>query len=127
MSKFRMFPYFKDCQSEKLYPNPYLSDWKERLTIDDEQHWRERWNDPQGVGMAAVLGVSQDDATLEVKSECGWAIVYEEPVDPLSEHYQRLEERQRYFELTEDLPICKETYLELWSLASDQRQMAYLD
>lgn len=109
-----LFPYFKDYQSERLYPNPYLSDWRERLAIDDRQHWRERWEAPQGVGLAAIpscftsvpltvfwgtkeakmrligglLGVTQDDETLEVEPECGWAIVYEEPVNPLSDHYQ---------------------------------------
>lgn len=123
-----LFPYFKDYQSEKLYPNPYLNDWRDRLAIDDRQNWRERWDDPQGVGLAAIpscftsvpltvfwggeetkmrligglLGVSQDDETLEVKPECGWAVVYEEPVDPLSGHYQWFEKRQRYLESEEN-------------------------
>ena len=119
-----LFPYFKDYESDTLYPNPYLSDWKERLAIDDQQHWRERWGAPQGIGLAAIptcftsvpltvfwgahetkmrliggiLGVSQNTETLEVESECGWAVVYEEPVDPLTEYYQHLEKRQRYRE-----------------------------
>lgn len=116
-----LFPYFKDYNSEKLYPNPYLSDWNERLSIDDQQNWKERWDNPQGVGLSAIpscftsvpltvfwgeretkmrlvgglLGVSQDDETLEVEPECGWAIVYEEPVDPLFTDNQRLENLQR--------------------------------
>lgn len=115
------FPYFKNRQTDKLYPNPYLQDWQERLAFDDYQNWRERWQDPQGVGIGAIpscftsvpltidwggretkmqfigglLGVSQDDTTLAVAPECGWAIVYEEPVDPLSPYYQQLEERKR--------------------------------
>jgi hypothetical protein len=99
-----LFPYFKD-RTGKLYRNPYLRDWKQRLTIDDAQDWRERWNNPQGTGIGAVpscmtsvplkvfwgkvetpmrlvgglLGVSQDQETLTVEPECGWAVVYEEP------------------------------------------------
>jgi len=118
-----LFPYFKD-QSERLYANPYLKDWHERLVLDDKQHWRERWDNPQGVGIGAVpscftsvpltvfwgaeetkmrlvgglLGVSQSEDTLGVEPECGWAVVYEEPVDPMSEHYQRLEDRQKNHE-----------------------------
>jgi len=41
-----------------------------------------------------LLGVTQDDETLTVEPECGWAVIYEEPVDPLSSHYQWLEDRQ---------------------------------
>lgn len=104
-----LFPYLKD-ENDKLYPNPYLNDWKERLAIDDRQHWRERWDDPQGVGLHAfppcfssvplkvfwgtretdlrlvggLLGVTQEDKTLAVEPECGWVVVYEEPVDPPS-------------------------------------------
>ena len=118
-----LFPYFKD-QTDKLYSNPYLKDWQERLAIDDKQHFRERWDDPQGVGIGAVpscftsvpltvfwggeetkmrlvgglLGVSQNEESLEVEPECGWAVVYEEPVDPLSDHYQWLENRQKNLE-----------------------------
>ncbi len=114
-----LFPYFKD-QSDRLYANPYLKDWQERLAVDDKQHWRERWDNPQGVGIGAIpscftsvpltvfwgdketqmrlvgglLGVSQNEETLEVEPECGWAVVYEEPIDPLSEHHQWLEDRQ---------------------------------
>lgn len=99
-----LFPYFKD-RSERLYPNPFLNDWKQRLVVDDRQQWHERSADPQGVGLAAIpscftsiplttwlggkkskmrligglLGVSQDDETLEVEPEYGWAVVYEEP------------------------------------------------
>jgi hypothetical protein len=115
-----LFHYFKDT-NEKLYKNPYLKDWQRRLTIDDQQHWRERGNDPQGVGIEAIpscftsvplrvfwgdtktdmrivgglMGVTQDDQTFEVEPECGWAVVYEEPVDPLSADYQWLEEHKQ--------------------------------
>ena len=115
-----LFPYFKDYRSEQLYPNPYLRGWRDRLTIDDQQHWRERWNDPQGVGLANVpscftsvpltvfwgqqetkmkligglLGVSQNDDTLEVEPQCGWVVAYEEPVDPLSDYYKWIEDRK---------------------------------
>lgn len=115
-----LFPYFKDFHSEQLHPNPYLSDWRDRLIIDDRQHWSERWEDPQGVGIAAIpscftsvpltvfwgtketkmrligglLGVSQDDESLDVEPQCGWVVAYEEPVDPLSGFYQRLEDRK---------------------------------
>ena len=36
--------------------------------------------------------------TGKAESECGWAVVYEEPVDPLSDHYNWLEDRQRNLE-----------------------------
>ncbi len=114
-----LFPYLQDA-SEKLYPNPYLGEWKERLDVDDRQHWRERWDDPQGVGLGAfppcftsvplkvfwgeqetdmrlvggLLGVAQDETTLTVEPECGWVVVYEEPVDPLSARYEWLEGRK---------------------------------
>ena len=115
-----LFPYFKDTE-DKLYWNPYLKDWKARLEIDDQQHFRERWENPQGVGLKAIpscftsvplklfwgdqeanmllvgglLGVTQNDETLEVEPECGWALVYEEPVDPLTPHYQWEEDQKR--------------------------------
>ncbi len=115
-----LFPYFKD-EAGQLYPNPYLKDWQERLTIDDKQHWRDRWDDPQGIGVDAVpscftsvpltvfwgsqetkmrlvgglLGVTQNNETLAVEPECGWVVVYEEPIDPLSPQYQRREDRQK--------------------------------
>lgn len=114
-----LFPYFKD-RYENLYPNPYLKEWERRLEVDDKQHWRERRDNPQGVGFKAIptcftsvplkvfwgtqetdmrlvgglMGVTQNDETLEVEPECGWAVVYEEPVDPLSPHYQRLADRK---------------------------------
>lgn len=98
------FPYLKD-QRDVLYPNPYLSDWQRRLEVDEKQHWRERWNDPQGVGMGAVpsalasapvnvfwggvecdmrfvgglIGVSQISPSMALKPQCGWVIVYEDP------------------------------------------------
>ncbi|WP_425398246.1 DUF4419 domain-containing protein [Aeoliella sp.] len=115
-----LFPYFED-NNENLYPNPYLADWRKRLEIDDEQHFRERWKDPQGVGVGAVpscftsvplkvdwggdkrdmrlvgglLGVIQDEETQDVEPECGWVVVYEEPVDPLSKHHEWLENRNK--------------------------------
>jgi len=108
-----LFPYFQD-RSENLYLNPYLLDWQRRLEIDDQQNWRARNQDPQGVGLGAIpscftsiplkvfwgteecemrlvgglLGVSQNVETLEVEPECGWAVIYEEPVDPLSSENQ---------------------------------------
>lgn len=101
------FPYFNDARAG-LYPNPYLEDWEHRLEIDDRQHWRQRCDDPQGVGMNAMpsaltsapvkvtwgdrqtdmlfvgglLGVSQRESDLALEPQCGWAILYEEPVDP---------------------------------------------
>lgn len=115
-----LFPYLKDA-NDNLYRNPYLKDWQQRLEIDDKQHWRERWDDPQGVGLNAIpacftsvplkmfwgtqetdmrlvgglMGVTQDDQTSAVEPECGWAVIYEEPVDPLSSHYQWFEDRTR--------------------------------
>lgn len=101
-----LFPYFKN-DSEQLYANPFLSDWKHRLEIDDKQNWRERWDAPQGIGIVAIpncmtsvplkvrwgtqetevllvgglLAVTQDEATDTVEPECGWVVVYETPVD----------------------------------------------
>jgi hypothetical protein len=121
-----LFPYLKDAD-ERLYPNPYLKDWEERLEIDDRQHWRERWDDPQGTGLHAfptsftsvplkvfwgtretdmrlvggLMGVTQEEGTLFVEPECGWAVVYEEPVDPLSQQYQWLEDRKQMREQAE--------------------------
>ena len=115
-----LFPYLKDAD-EKLYPNPYLKDWKKRLEIDDRQNWRQRFDDPQGTGLHAfptcftsvplkvlwgtketdmrlvggLMGVTQEEETLTVEPECGWAVVYEEPVDPLSGQYQWLEDRKQ--------------------------------
>ncbi|QDU93698.1 DUF4419 domain-containing protein [Lignipirellula cremea] len=116
-----LFPYFQEYPSEKLYPNPYLNAWQERLAIDDQQSWRDRCKNPQGAGIGDIpsclthvpltvfwgaeetkmrlvgglLGVSQNDETLTVEPECGWAVVYEEPIDPLSDYYQREEAWQR--------------------------------
>ncbi|QDV16221.1 hypothetical protein Pan153_08420 [Gimesia panareensis] len=120
-----LFPYFNEDGSEKLYPNPFLSDWQERLNIDDQQDWTKRGWDPQGVGLAEIpscftsipltvflgaeetkmrlvgglLGVSQNNDSLEVEPECGWVLVYEEPVDPLPDKFQWLE---RYTESEEN-------------------------
>lgn len=101
-----LFPYFKDHR-EILFKNPYLHDWKRRLEIDDRQHWRERWGDPQGIGIKQVpasftsvplklfwgstectmrivgglMGVTQNSSTLEVAAECGWVLLYDQPID----------------------------------------------
>jgi hypothetical protein len=95
------FPYLKELEGG-LYPSPYYEDWERRLRIDDKQHWRARWDDPQGVGMHAVppcltgvpltviwgsdkqelrlvgglMGVSQRPDDLTLQPECGWAIVH---------------------------------------------------
>jgi len=115
-----LFPYLKD-RSDRLYPNPYLVDWERRLEIDSKQHWRDRWGDPQGVGMTAVpaalasapvkvtwgdretdmrfvgglIGVSQADDNLSLQPQCGWMILYEEPVDPLSDQHAHREARKQ--------------------------------
>jgi hypothetical protein len=44
--------------------------------------------------VGGLMGVTQDETTLTVEPECGWVVVYEEPVDPLSHHYERLEGRK---------------------------------
>jgi hypothetical protein len=107
-----LFPYFRN-EAEQLYANPFLNDWKHRLEIDDKQHWRERWDNPQGIGIGAIpncmtsvpltvnwgtqrsdmrlvgglLAVTQDGETNTVEPECGWVIAYETPVDELSDHH----------------------------------------
>jgi hypothetical protein len=37
------------------------------------------------------MGVTQEEKTLTIEPECGWAIVYEEPVDPLCRQHSLLE------------------------------------
>ena len=112
------FPYFKNDQG-KLYSNPFFDDWHRRLEIDDKQNFRQRWDDPQGVGISVIpnclasaplrvtwgtqetnmrlvgglLAVSQDPETKAVEPECGWIVVYEGPVDELSDHHKWLEDR----------------------------------
>jgi hypothetical protein len=112
-----LFPYFKD-QGEQLYENPYLFDWKQRLEIS-EQHLGDRWENPQGIGLESIpncmtsvplkvhlgteeidmrlagglLAVTQHEETMTVEPECGWVIVYENPVDELSDSYKWLEEQ----------------------------------
>lgn len=111
-----LFPYLKDAR-DQLYPNPYLGDWQQRLDINAKQQFQERWADPQGVGMGAVpsalasapvkviwgdrecdmrfvgglIGVSQVAPRLALQPQCGWVILYEEPVDSLSEEQARFE------------------------------------
>jgi hypothetical protein len=118
-----LFPFLEDTPGT-LRPNPFIHDWKHRLGIDDKQNWRERCQDPQGICMGLIpncmtsvpltvhwgdqetemrlvgglLVVTQDEATKAVEPECGWVVVYENPVDELSELYQWLEkltDRQR--------------------------------
>ena len=45
--------------------------------------------------VGGLLGVTQTGQTLEVEPACGWALVYEEPIDPLSVRYQLSEDRQK--------------------------------
>ena len=92
----------------KVIPEPLLKDWQERLATDDSQHWRQRWDEPQGTGLHAfpacftsvplkvfwgtqetdmrlvggLMGVTQEEETLTVEPECGWAVVYEEQINP---------------------------------------------
>ncbi len=125
-----LFPYLKD-EDDKLYKNPYLSDWRERFAVSERQTPREWWQDPQGVGIGAIpscftsaplkvfwgsqearmrlvgglMGVTQDDQSSAVEPECRWTVIYEEPVDPLSCQHQRLEEfKQRLNKLREWRP-----------------------
>jgi Domain of unknown function (DUF4419) len=114
-----LFPYLKD-EDDKLYKNPYLNDWQQHFAVSERQTPREWLQDPQGVGIGAIpscftsvplkvfwgsqetemrlvgglMGVAQDDQTFAVEPECGWAVIYEEPVDPLSWQYEMLEERK---------------------------------
>jgi hypothetical protein len=118
-----LFPYLKD-NAEALYPNPYLEDWERRLEIDDRQHWRERGNNPQGVGLWAVppcltsvplkviwgtearamrlvgglMGVSQSSGGLALQPECGWAVVYDDGPKP------SMDERRRANAIPLDFP-----------------------
>lgn len=122
-----LFPYFIG-EREPLYANPFLNDWKQRLEIDDQQEWNERRVDPQGIGIdeipncmtsvpvkvhwgrqetemrlvGGLLVVTQDKATSTVEAECGWVIVYESPVDELSDQYKSLEEHAEFYEELED-------------------------
>jgi hypothetical protein len=45
--------------------------------------------------VGGLMGVTQEEETLTVEPDCGWAVVYEEPVDPLSQKCQWLEDRSR--------------------------------
>lgn len=115
-----LFPYLKD-RGDLIRENPYMKDWQQRLAINEKQHFSERWDNPQGEGIGAVpscltsipltviaktkeiqmrlvgglMGVTQDDETLAVAPECGWALIYEEPVDPLSPRYPWREDRKQ--------------------------------
>jgi hypothetical protein len=125
-----LFPYLKD-EDDKLYKNPYLNDWRQRFDVDERQTAGEWWRDPQGAGIGAVpscltsvpikvfvgeqetqmrfvgglMGVTQDDQTSAVEPECGWAVIYEEPVDPVPRQHQLFEEsRQRRKQARERRP-----------------------
>ena len=115
-----LFPYLRHSDAT-LYKNPYLADWRQRLAVNEQQQAGDRWQDPQGVCIGAVpscvtsvplkvfwgaeetqmrfvgglMGVTQDDQTLAVEPECGWAVIYEEPVDPLSPAYERIEKHKQ--------------------------------
>ncbi len=112
-----LFPYLKD-EDDKLYKNPYLKDWQRRFAVSECQTLQEWWHHPQGVGIGAIppsfmsvplkvfwgtqetemrlvgglMGVTQDDQSSAVEPECGWAVIYEEPVDPVPQQHQWLEE-----------------------------------
>jgi hypothetical protein len=45
--------------------------------------------------VGGLMGVTQEEEMLTVEPECGWALVYEEPVDPLSPQYETLERRKK--------------------------------
>jgi len=34
--------------------------------------------------VGGFTGVTQEEETLIVEPECGWALVYEEPIDPIA-------------------------------------------
>lgn len=117
------FPYLKNHHDE-LYANPYLADWQERLSIDDRQTFQDRMCAPQGVGLASIpacltsvpvtvywgkqetamqfvgglMGVTQNSQSLEIEPQCGWAVLYDQPVDPLSTAQQAREDRIRNLE-----------------------------
>ena len=40
--------------------------------------------------VGGLLAVTQDHETLTIEPECGWVVIYESPIDPLSEQRQRL-------------------------------------
>ena len=44
--------------------------------------------------VGGLLEVAQDETTPTVEPECGWVVLYEEPVDPLSPQYEWLEARK---------------------------------
>lgn len=115
-----LFPYLKD-EDDRLTQNPYLSDWERLLDLYDQQvGWRGRVSHPQRIGLSSIpaclasapvkvhwgqtevemrfvgglIGVSQSPGDLALQTECGWAIIYEEPVDELSPQYAWLEERK---------------------------------
>ncbi|MCC7247032.1 MAG: DUF4419 domain-containing protein [Lysobacter sp.] len=114
-----LFPYMKDLHGkgfrenehdgeDRLIPNPFLGDWRERFDTSERQHGGRRFEGPQGTGIGAfpacatsvplkvfwgeretdmllvggLMGVSQraDDRALSV--ECGWIVAYANPVTP---------------------------------------------
>ena len=45
--------------------------------------------------VGGLLGVAQEETTLAVEPECGWVVLYEEPVEPHSARYEWLEGSRR--------------------------------
>ncbi len=111
-----LFPYLTSGRD-----NFYIDDWARRLEIDVKQDLLDQWDAPQGVRLneipscltsvpmrvhwgnevaemrliGGLIGVSQNAEKLVLQPECGWVIVYEEPVDELSENYALLEEMKK--------------------------------
>lgn len=107
-----LFPYVKefkgDAGGERLVQNPHLADWGMRFEIDQGQHWRESFEDPQGLGIGVyptcvtdvplkvfwgrhetdmrlvggLMGVVQCTEGKAIEAECGWVVAYAEPLDP---------------------------------------------
>lgn len=116
-----LFPYLKG-RADELYPNPYLSDWEDRLQTFDAHSWQHHRVESLGVGLGAVpnclanapvrvfwgdepvdmrfigglMGVSQDGRSNSLQPECGWAVIYEEPVDELSPRQRQIERLRRF-------------------------------
>jgi hypothetical protein len=56
-------------RDDRLYANPYLGDWEHRLRGDNRQHWRDRWSEPQGVGMDAIPSAPRESDLRDRKTE----------------------------------------------------------
>ncbi|MDB4778005.1 DUF4419 domain-containing protein [bacterium] len=53
--------------------------------------WGTRETDMRLVG--GLLAVSQNAETMTIEPECGWVILYENPIENPSGHHERLAER----------------------------------